>query len=221
MVWYPSLIRRPSRIPTCFKVFDLPSDRINCITRTSAYAVASPAARSPSHRRTVIYQSYRRVGHRGRTARQKRRSLTTIWSAGCCSVESLFTDMAARITIDNDMAVRAVEVDMRATPFSLCGDSAGACQSLVGAKPGERWRQTLNQHLGGARDRTHLREVLFGVATVAMQKLWAHFREQALRAGEEPERGQHRPHFVGSCYSWAVNRSVVARYLPQFYERDE
>jgi hypothetical protein len=29
------------------------------------------------------------------------------------------------------------------------------------------------------------------------------------------------PLFVGSCYSWAVNRSVVGRYLPQFYEREE
>ena len=184
----------------------------------------SPAARSPSHRRTVIYQSYRRsdgLWDIEAELRDEKAEPYHDMDRGLLQPGVAIHDMAARITIDNDMAVRAVEVDMRATPFSLCGDSAGACQSLVGAKLGERWRQTLNQHLGGARGCTHLREVLFGVATVAMQTLWAHFREQALRAGEEPERGQHRPHFVGSCYSWAVNRSVVARYLPQFYERDE
>ena len=58
------------------------------------------------------------------------------------------------------------------------------------------------------------------MATVAMQTLWAHSREKALLAGEEPEQGE-LTRFLGSCYSWAVNRSVVARYLPQFYERDE
>src|SRR5208282_1500940 len=165
----------------------------------------SPAARSPSHRRTVIYQSYRRgdgLWDIEAELRDEKAEPFHDMERGLLQPGTPIHDMAARVTIDDDMVVRAVEVDMRATPFSLCGDSAGACQSLVGAKLGERWRQTLNQHLGGAKGCTH-------------------YREQALRAGEQPERGEQRPLFVGSCYSWAVNRSVVARYLPQFYEREE
>ncbi len=186
--------------------------------------LSSPAARSLSHRRTVIYQSYRRsdgLWDIEAELRDEKAEPFHDMERGLLQPGTPIHDMAARVTIDDDMVVRAVEIDMRATPFSLCGDSAGACQSLVGAKLGERWRQTLNKHLGGAKGCTHLREILFGVATVAMQTLWAHYREQALRAGEQPERGEQRPLFVGSCYSWAVNRSVVARYLPQFYEREE
>ncbi len=185
--------------------------------------LSSPAARSPSHRRTVIYQSYRRsdgLWDIEAELRDEKAEPFHDMERGLLQPGTPIHDMAARVTIDGNMVVCAVEVDMRATPFSLCGDSAGACQSLVGAKLGERWRQTLNQHLGGAKGCTHLREVLFGVATVAMQTLWAHSREKALLAGEEPEQGE-RPRFLGSCYSWAVNRSVVARYLPQFYARDE
>ena len=185
---------------------------------------SSPAARSLSHRRTVTYQSYRRndgLWDIEAVLRDENAEPYHDMERGLLQPGTPIHDIAARVTINNDMVVRAVEVDMRATPFSLCGDSASACQSLVGAKLGERWRQTLSQHLGGVRGCTHLREVLFGVATVAMQTLWAHYREAALRAGEEPERTAQRPRFLDSCYAWAANRSAVARYMPQFYERDE
>ena len=137
--------------------------------------LSSPSARSPSHRRTVIYRSYRRSDGLWDIEAELRDEKVEPYhdmERGLLQPGTPIHDMAARVTINDDMVVRAVEVDMRATPFSLCGDSAGACQSLVGAKLGERWRQTLNQHLGGAKGCTHLREVLFGVATVAMQTLW-------------------------------------------------
>ncbi|HML07936.1 MAG TPA: DUF2889 domain-containing protein [Xanthobacteraceae bacterium] len=126
-------------------------------------------------------------------------------------------DMAARVTFDDEMVIRVVEIDMRDVPFSLCNESSSGCRFLVGAKLGDKWRQTLSEHLGGSKGCVHVRELLFGVATVALQTLWAHFRERDLRSGKQPNQHRQRPSFLDNCYAWAANRSVVARYMPEFH----
>jgi hypothetical protein len=82
----------------------------------------------------VIYQSYRRsdgLWDIEAELRDEKAEPFHDMERGLLQPGTPIHDMAARVTIDDDMVVRAVEVDMRATPFSLCGDSAGACQSLV------------------------------------------------------------------------------------------
>jgi len=182
--------------------------------------LSAPPARRPNHRRTISYQSYRRDDELWDIEVELRDEKAVPYhdmERGLRQPGAPVHDMAARVTFDDEMVVHAVEVDMRDVPFSLCSESSGGCQSLVGAKLSERWRQTLTEHLGGSKGCVHLRELLFGVATVAMQTLWAHFRERDLLAGDQSSPHQQQPSFVDNCYAWAVNRSVVARYFPKFY----
>ena len=70
----------------------------------------SPAARSPSHRRTVIYQSYRRsdgLWDIEAELRDEKGEPYHDMERGLLQPGVPIHDMAARVTIDNDMVVRA------------------------------------------------------------------------------------------------------------------
>ena len=55
---------------------------------------------------------------------------------------------------------------------------------------------------------THLRELLFNMATIAFQ---------TLPEGPLPDAiDGSPPHFVGQCLAWDVNGSVVKRHYPAF-----
>ena len=62
-------------------------------------------------------------------------------------------------------------------------------------------------------------ELLSPLATTAFQTIIPYQRflqRQSLKAGEE-DTTTRRPGQIDTCYSWAGNREVVRRYLPDFY----
>ena len=80
-------------------------------------------------------------------------------------------------------------------------------QGLVGETLGRGWRQTIQRHMGGVQGCTHLRELLFNLATAAFQTHTGAF-------GERPD-GQPPAH-LGQCLAWDFNGPVVARVYPMF-----
>ncbi len=177
--------------------------------------LSSPSARSPSHRRTVIYRSYRRSDGLWDIEAEQRDEKAEPYhdmERGLLQPGVAIHDMAARITIDNDMAVRAVEVDMRATPFSLCGDSTGACQ-IPGRRQARRalaanpepasWRcEGLHASSRGSLRRGHGRHAAVGTFSRAgaaggrragARTASAAFRRQLLFLGGEPFRRRPLP----------------------------
>jgi hypothetical protein len=74
----------------------------------------------------------------------------------------------------------------------------------------------LTAHVGGVQGCTHLRELLFNLATAAFQTI-PHAREcaaasPAVRATKPTEP----PFYMGKCMTWDFNGPVVARVAPQF-----
>lgn len=126
-------------------------------------------------------------------------------------------DMAVRLTIDSDMTVRAIEVDMPSTPYPECTTVRPAFQGLVGARIGSGWRKAVTEAVGREKGCTHVRELLFPMATVAFQTLGG-WREKKDRAKPPlPGEPEQRPYFIGGCKAWAESGEVVAKLYPKWH----
>ena len=119
--------------------------------------------------------------------------------------------MAIRITIDEQMTIRAIAADMQATPFRECSKGEDPMQRMVGVRLGPGWRQAIDERLGNVQGCTHLRELLFNMATAAYQAVFP-YRQMNLVPAEVTKP----PHHLGRCIAWDFSGPVVARIYPQF-----
>lgn len=117
-------------------------------------------------------------------------------------------DISIRLTLDNELTIRAIEVAMDATPHGECSDAMEPVQKLVGAKLGAGWRKTIEQHLGGIQSCAHIRELLFNMATAAFQSI-----PNGLSANIDPA---NPPHHLGKCKAWDFNGPAVLKFYPKF-----
>lgn len=124
--------------------------------------------------------------------------------------------MSIRLTLDDHMTIREVATSMDATPFGECQQSNDPMRKMVGVTIGPGWRQAIERALGGNRGCTHLRELLFNMATVAYQTI-PNYRHHLRRVAGVPEPEHDKPPYhVGRCIAWDVDGAVVQRYLPKF-----
>lgn len=119
--------------------------------------------------------------------------------------------MLIRLTVDDDLVVRAIEVATVAGPFSICGDIAPAFAALEGLKLGPGWRRAVRERLGGVHGCTHLVDLLLGPMTTTTLQTVA-----AARARREGGDGA-RPGLIDSCHALAASGPVVQRQWPAFY----
>jgi hypothetical protein len=117
--------------------------------------------------------------------------------------------MHIRVTVDAAMVIQAIAVDMEAWPHDTCPQAQAPMQALVGATMGRGWRKAIQQHLGGVQGCTHLRELLFNLATAAFQTMPA---QQVVREGVEQP-----PMHLGQCLTWDFNSPLVERVYPVFF----
>ena len=78
--------------------------------------------------------------------------------------------MHLRLTISDDLEVRAAEAATEAGPFDLCGAIVPVFASLIGLRIGPGWRKVVLERMGGVKGCTHFTELLLGpLTTTAMQ----------------------------------------------------
>lgn len=114
--------------------------------------------------------------------------------------------MWIRTTVDARLVVHAIEAVMDSHPLGHCPQATLSMQKMVGCSMARGWRKAINENLAGVAGCTHMRELLFNMATAAFQSV-----RGAFRAGhDEP------PRHLGQCLGWDFNGPGVARYYPQF-----
>jgi hypothetical protein len=124
--------------------------------------------------------------------------------------------MAIRLTVDDEFVIRAIATSMASTPFTECQQASPPMQKMIGVRLGPGWRQAIDRALGGVQGCTHLRELLFNIATLAYQTIptgKAHLREQQ---GIPEAPSDQPPYQVGRCLAWDFNGAVVKRHMPEF-----
>ena len=118
--------------------------------------------------------------------------------------------MWLRVTVNRQLVVQAIDVAMDAHPLKGCTEAQAALQRMVGCSMARGWRQAIQKNLGGVASCTHLRELLFNLATAAFQSVPAVFS-----SANEDEPPRH----LGQCTGWDFHGNGVKEYFPQFYRR--
>ena len=125
-------------------------------------------------------------------------------------------DMVIRLTLDDKLTIKAIATAMPGTPHGECIQANDPMQVMVGHTIGPGWRMTIEKNLGGIKGCTHLRELLFNMATAAYQTIPG-YRAQLRREAGLPERDTDQPPFyLGKCLGWDFDGPAVLRHYPQF-----
>lgn len=124
--------------------------------------------------------------------------------------------MQIRLTLDDELTVRAAEAATDAGPFHICGAITPIFASLVGERIGPGWRKTVLAKMAGARGCTHLTDLLLGpVTTTAMQTI------AAARAERQSRNRTGKPPLIDSCHAFASDGPIVRRQWPDLYRGND
>ena len=124
--------------------------------------------------------------------------------------------MLIRITIDNEFFIQDIWARTENSPFEICPDIAHVYKNLIGIKMGPGWRQAIRQKVGGVRGCTHLTELLFPMATVAMQTIWP-LLSKSMKVKNSDQPSERAPMVLNTCHAWDSKSSVVKENAPNFY----
>lgn len=170
----------------------------------------APAPRQLLHTRTTVFRGFRRDDGlwdiEGELLDTKTKALP-IPSEPTLQPGAPLHGMTIRVTLNDQYVIQAIAVDMHATPHRECPLAMASMQSMVGSTMGRGWRQAITRHLGGIKGCTHLRELLYNMATAAYQTMSHELAEP---------NPQQPPAYFGTCSTWDFNGPVVARLYPQF-----
>ena len=123
-----------------------------------------------------------------------------------------------RVTLNNQMVIQDIATSMDHIPHQECVGAPHGMHKLIGCTMGPGWRKVINQHVGGTDGCTHLREMLFNMATAAYQTLPSgQWLRRELANQPHPEVTQ-APYFLGQCHSWAHDSPTVQRAYPMFFK---
>ncbi|MEM7223314.1 MAG: DUF2889 domain-containing protein [Pseudomonadota bacterium] len=175
----------------------------------------APAARERLHTRAYDFGGYRREDGlwdiEGRMTDAKSYGFDNAYRGRIEAGEPLH-DMWLRLTVDEDLVVRDIEVATEAGPYAVCPAIAPNFKRMIGVKVGRGWRQAVRSRLGGVEGCTHLVEMLIAMATVTFQTLYPVL---ARKAAKSPPAG--KPGLIDSCHAYRADGEVVKNAWPDHY----
>ena len=178
-----------------------------------------PAPRTPLHTRQVRFDGFHRDDGLWDIEATITDTKAYVWHSaekGDLPAGTPVHDMAIRVTLDDTMTIRAIATSMPGTPFGECAQAQEPMQKMVGQTIGSGWRMTIDKSLGGVKGCTHMRELLFNMATAAFQTIPSYRSHLRRLAGEPPYSEGQPPFYVGKCLGWDFDGPVVLRHFPQF-----
>ncbi len=119
-------------------------------------------------------------------------------------------DMSARLTIDRQCVVQAVEISVDGVPYPGGCDIVGSGYArLVGTNLMHGFRKALYDVVGGVHGCTHLTELIAFLPTAAMQTFASLVRDVDAQGG--------KPFQLGRCHALETSTETVRRYYPKWY----
>jgi hypothetical protein len=173
-------------------------------------SLPSPQPRTHLHTRNVVFRGFRLedgLWDIDAELRDTKPDIFELPGVGVWQPDEPMHDMTMRVTIDDALVVREIAVAMDSVPHRECPLAQSPMQAMIGCTMGPGWRQAIDRNLGASRGCTHLRELLFNMATVAYQTM-----------PEVPpsEINERPPHHLGKCIAWDFNGAAVKQYHPGF-----
>lgn len=183
----------------------------------SAMPLSPPVPRTAQHLRRVTYRSFERADGlwdiEGELHDSKEYDARHVRDASRMRLAGEpIHHMFLRVTIDRDLVVHAIEATMDDHPLGGCPEALSSLQRMVGCGMTRGWRKAIQTHLGGVEGCTHIRELLFNLATAAFQSLPSVFSDNL--NGDPPRH-------LGQCKGWDFHGEGVRTFYPQFYRHGE
>ncbi|MGB1639735.1 MAG: DUF2889 domain-containing protein [Pseudohongiellaceae bacterium] len=180
---------------------------------------ASP--RKHVHTRAIDYRGYEREDGlwdiEAHMTDTKTYEFSNKWR-GTVPVGEPMHEMLLRVTIDDSFVIQDIFAATEHSPFEMCPSIAPNYKKLIGIKMGPGWRKAIRMKVGGTEGCTHLTELLFPMATVAMQTIWPirSKRKQESDTEEKQPQGK-RPVVLDTCHAWASDSPVVRENAPKYF----
>ena len=180
------------------------------------------SSRKHVHTRTITYKGYEREDElwdmEAHMTDTKTYKFSNDWRGEMQAGEPLH-EMLLRVTIDDDFIIQNVIAVTDNSPFEMCPEIAPNYKALIGIRMGPGWRKAIRMQVGGVQGCTHLTELLFPMATVAMQTIWplSRKRKRKEREGEAEKQQSRRPLILDTCHAWASDSQVVKQNTPKYY----
>jgi hypothetical protein len=129
-------------------------------------------------------------------------------------------EMWVRLTLDDQLVIRAVECAMDAAPYGICREVVPNLQRLTGVRISGGFKKEMRARVGNTEGCTHIVALLDCMSTVAVQALAATRRNEDRETilGTFTTRPGERPGLIGSCRSYAADSPVVEKYWPMYYQ---
>ena len=128
---------------------------------------------------------------------------------GLLAEGDLVHQMFLRLTVNDELIIQDVEAKTLVAPFSICPEITGNFKRLIGLKIGRGWRNLVRGRLGGVDGCTHLIEMLWPMATVAVQTIYPY------RNSTGDGRFPMTPGLLNSCHGFGEDNEVVQRFWPE------
>jgi hypothetical protein len=117
--------------------------------------------------------------------------------------------MYARVTIDRNFVIHAIEVRTIAMPYpEVCDRIEPAYAKLIGANLVRGFRKRLHDDMGGVRGCSHVTELLGSLPTAAVQMMAGLRREN---------EGETKPFQLDRCHALETTTETVRRYYAKWY----
>ncbi len=129
---------------------------------------------------------------------------------GVLAEGELVHQMHLRLTINDELVIQDVEAKTLVAPFSICAEVTENFKRLIGLKIGRGWRDLVRGRLGGVDGCTHLIEMLWPMATVAVQTIYPY------RNFSEDGQFPMSQGLLNSCHGFDEGNEVVQRFWPEF-----
>jgi hypothetical protein len=126
-------------------------------------------------------------------------------------------DMWIRLTIDDTMLVRDIEVRLDKGPLALCPAITPNFAVLKGLRIAPGWFMKIKKLLGGVKGCVHLVEMLGPMGTVAYQTIGPSRVKSADGVAAGDARPSERPKRIDTCHALAADGEVVKKRWPEFY----
>lgn len=182
-----------------------------------------PQPRELAHTRTAVYRGYRREDGlwdiEGELTDVKTHSVHK-FDGHTLEAGDPAHHMSIRATIDEKLVIREIASTMDAMPMAHCLNAIDPMQKMVGVTMGAGWRRAIDEALGRERGCTHLRELLFNMATAAMQTISGSYMQKPLsHYAQAIETSPKPPAFLGQCLNWGYDSPSVKAHFPTWFGR--
>ncbi len=122
-------------------------------------------------------------------------------------------EMTLTMTLDIDLVIRDIRVDMAHTPYQLCKSASDTMENLIGLKIKAGWMKEARQRVVRTESCTHVMELLGPISSTAYQTMhWAIERREKAK----PDRAD--PMILDQCKTLTRNSAVAKVMWPEFHK---